>query len=63
MVALKYAIQHTHTCAHILLLSSEKLRSFNQLNLFILKKSVEPWDYLMVKSTVAKGVELGVKTR
>lgn len=48
MLALKYAIQNTH----ILALSSEKkncLRSFNQLNLLILRKSVEHWDYVMVK--------------
>lgn len=48
MLALKYAIQNTH----ILALSSEKkncLRSFNQLNLLILRKSVEHWDYMMVK--------------
>lgn len=49
---------NTHTYAHILLLSLEKknyLRSFNQLNLFILKKSVEHWNYMMVKIHSGKG--------
>lgn len=57
MVALSLPY-NTHTYAHTLGLSSEKkicLRSFNQLNLFILKKSVKHWNYMMVKIHSGKG--------